>query len=415
MVFKREPQMICEFVDANGLHAYVVIDCTRYGQSIGGLRISEDLTLEEVKTLARAMTLKYSFIKRNMGGAKCGIILPKRCSLEQRTQILEAFGERASPILKNKIYTPWTDMNSSVKDIANVMKAAGRAFHGMSDSSYFTALTVASAVRAACEIQGINSSTASVVIEGFGNVGSHVAQELSKWGTKTVSVSTIEGAIYDKGGLDIEKLVDLRRKYGDKLVHYYGADFIEPKELLLEMEVDALIPCARTWTINTKNMNRIRAKMIVPGANVPLTEEAEEFLHQKGILPLPDFVCNIGGVFGTGLYDRGVQASRVHELIMKEFGLLVKELIFRCVKDNCMPSKVAQKIAEDNFKFLNRSMQKGERIKRYLDFLLYAGSRTHIIPSRVVGWIYYGKARRILTENITYLKGGPRNESRNTR
>ena len=408
MVFEREPQMICEFVDESvGLHAYLVIDSTRYGHSLGGFRILEDLTLEEVKALARAKTLKYSFLKRNMGGAKAGIVLPERCSPEQRTQILESFGRKLSPLLKNKIYIPWTEMNCSVKDIAIIMKSAGCAFKGVSDSSYFTALTVASAVKAACDIRGIDVSAASVVIEGFGKVGSKVGQELSKWGTKIVGVSTTEGAIYDDGGLEIDKLVELRKRYRGNLVRYYGdeAGFIEEKELLLEMDTDILIPCARPWTINAKNMNRIRAKMIVPSAHVPLTEEAEEFLHQKGILCLPDLACNTGGIFGTALYDSGVRTSEVHEFIMKEFGLLIKELIWRSVKDNRRPSEVAQKIAEDNFNSLDWSMQKRRRIKRYLGFGLRMGYRIHVIPQHVVAWVNYRNARRMLAENIKCLKG----------
>jgi glutamate dehydrogenase/leucine dehydrogenase len=406
MVFEREPQMICEFVDGDiGLHAYLVIDSTRNGHSCGGLRILEDLTLEEVKALARAMTLKYSFLKSNMGGAKAGIILPDGCTPEQRTQILEAFGRKASPILKNKLYIPWTDMNCSVEDIATIMKSASCGFSEMSDSSYFTALTMASAVKAACDVQGIDVSTASVAIEGFGNVGSNVGQELSRWGTKIVGVSTTKGAIYDNGGLDIEKLMELRKRYGDSMVHYYGAEFNEAKELLLEMDTDILIPCARPWTINPKNMNRIRAKMIVPGANVPLTEEAEEFLHKKGILCLPDFVCNIGGVLGTTLYDSGVRVSVVHDFIMKEFGLLVKELVWRSAKDNRRPSEVAQRIAEDNSNSLGWSMQKRRRVKRYLDFGLRMSYRIHVIPHRMVAWVRCREARRMLAENIKCLKG----------
>ena len=407
MVFEREPQMICEFVDGNvGLHAYLVIDTTRNGHSCGGLRILEDVTLEEVKALARAMSLKYGFLKRNVGGAKAGIVLPEGCTPKQRTQILVAFGRKLSPILKNKIYIPWTDMNSSVEDLATIMKSAGCGFKGMSDSSYFTALTVVSAVKAACEIQGIDISTASVAIEGFGNVGSNVGRELSRWGTKIVGVSTTKGAIYDNGGLDIEKLVELRKGYGNDLVRYYGngTGFTEAKELLLEMDADILIPCARPWTINAKNMNRIRAKMIVPGANVPVTEEAEEFLHKRGILCLPDFVCNSGGVFGTALYDSGVRTSEVHEFIMKEFGLLVKELICRSVKDNCRPSEVAGNIAEGNFNSLNWGYAKRGRIKKYLDFGLRMSYRTHVIPHWLVAWVYYRKVRRMLAENIKCIK-----------
>ena len=407
MVFEREPQMICEFVDESvGLHAYLVIDSTRHGHSCGGFRILEDVTLEEVKALARAMTLKYRFLNRNMGGAKAGIVLPEGCTPEQRTQILEALGRKLSPILKNEIYIPGTDMNCSVEDIATIMKAAGCAFEEMSDTSHFTAFTVVSAVKAACDIQDMDVSAASVVIEGFGKVGSNVGQELSKWGTKIVGVSTTEGAIYDKGGLEIDKLVGLRKRYGNDLVRYYGdeAGFIEAKELLLESETDILIPCARPRTINAKNVNRIRAKMIVPGANVPLTEEAEELLHKKGILCLPDFVCNIGGVFGTALYDSGVRTSEVREFIMNDFGLLVKELIWRSVKDNRRPSEVAQKIAEDKFNSLNLGMQKGRRLKRYFNFGLRMGYRIHVIPQRVVAWVRYREARRMIAENIRYLK-----------
>ena len=148
-------------------------------------------------------------------------------------------------------------------------------------------------------------------------------------------------------------------------------------------------------------MNRILAKMIVPGANVPLTEEAEEFLHKKGILCLPDFVCNGGGVFGTALYDSGVRTSEVHEFIMKEFGLLVKELIWRSEKDNRRPSEVAQKIAEGNFNSI--SMQKGWEIRRYFNFGLRMGYRIHVIPSRVKAWISYREARRMIAENISHI------------
>ena len=405
MVFEREPQMTCELIDESvGLRAYLVIDSTRNGHSCGGLRILEDVTLEEVKALARAMTLKYSFLKSNMGGAKAGIVLPDGCTPEQRTKILEAFGRKASPILKNKLYIPWTDMNCSVGDIATIMKSAGCGFKGMSDSSFFTALTVVSAVKAACDNRGIDISTASVAIEGFGNVGGNVGRELSRWGAKIVGVSTTKGAIYDNGGLDIEKLVELRKRYGNSLVRYFGAEFNETKELLLEMDTGILIPCARPWTISAKNMNRIQAKMIVPGANVPLTEEAEEFLHKRGILCLPDFVCNSGGVFGTALYDSGVRTSGVHEFIMKEFGLLVKELICRSVKDNCRPSEVAGNIAEDNFKSLNWGYAKRGRIKKYLDFGLRMSYRTHVIPHWLVAWVYYRKVRRMLAENIKCIK-----------
>ena len=198
--------------------------------------------------------------------------------------------------------------------------------------------------------------------------------------------------------------MELRKRYGNDLVRYYGAGFNEAKEILLEMDTDILIPCARPWTINAKNMNRIRAKMIVPRANVPLTEEAEELLHKKGILCLPNLVCNIGGIFGTGLYDSGIRAPVIQKFILKEFGLLVKELVWKSIKDNCRPSEVARKIAEDNFKSLSWGTQKGRRIKKYLALWLHTCHRIHVIPHWLEAWVYYRNARRILAENIRCLK-----------
>lgn len=364
----RTQPILHEFIDNSvGLHAYIVIDSLKNGNSCGGVRILDDVTVEEIKALARAMTFKYCFLKENMGGAKAGIILPKDCTHQQRTKILEAFGRNASFLLRKRTYIPWTDMNCSVDDIATIMNAAGCNFHGISDSAYFTALTVASAVKAACETNDIDMSTISVTIEGFGSVGMNLASELKKWGVKIIGVSTVKGALYDAGGLDINKLLKLRKQYKDDLVYHYGTECIERKELLLEMYTDILIPCARPWTINTTNMKKIKAKMIIPGANVPLTKEAEEFLHQKGVLCLPDFICNVGGVGGTGLYNAGNRIPRVQRFIMNEFGQLVKELILKSFKEHRLPSDIARSVAEKNCTVNIQGMQYKSYMKKFVN------------------------------------------------
>jgi glutamate dehydrogenase (NAD(P)+) len=358
--------IIHEFIDDTvGLHAYIVIDSLCNNTSCGGVRISEDLSLEEIKVLAQAMTKKYCFLKQQMGGAKAGINLPKQCSPEQRTKILEAFGQNASALLRKKTYIPWTDLNSSPEDIATLMNAAGCDFQGISDSSFFTALTVASAVKAACETKAMDFSKVSVIIEGFGEVGMNLASELDKIGVKIVGVSTINGALYDANGLDIKKLIELKKQYQDDFVQQYTTEQIIQKELLLEMNTDILIPCARTWSINKTNMKNIKAKIIIPAANVPLTKEAETYLHQKGILCVPDFICNLGGVFGTSLYDNRNSIPRIHCFIMDEYGQLIKDLLSTSMKKHCLPSEIAQGIAEKNCKIHNQRTQHNSWTKKF--------------------------------------------------
>jgi glutamate dehydrogenase (NAD(P)+) len=398
---KEQPEKfpnVHEYIDTSiGLHSYIVIDSVINGNSCGGIRISEDITLDEIKALAHAMTLKYCFLKASSGGAKAGIMLPKNCTPEQRKKILEAFGRNASSLLRERTYIPWTDMNSSVDDIAIIMKAAGCKFHEIPDSAYFTALTVVSAIKAACETKNIDISTITAIIEGFGVVGMNLAAELDNWGVKIVGVSTVKGAIYDADGLDINKLLELNKRYKDDFINYYGTESLERKELLLEMETDVLIPSARPWSINETNMKKIKAKMIVPSANLPLTRDAEEFLHQHRILCLPDFVCNLGGACGSILIKDGNHKKTVYHFIMKEFGQLVKEIIWKSTEEHCFPSEIAKKISEKNHNLngigaMNKSSA-NKLINKY--FLKVPG---------LSGWMSIQKQRRVFTDNIKYIK-----------
>jgi glutamate dehydrogenase (NAD(P)+) len=396
--------IIHEFIDDSvGLHAYIVIDSLCNNTSCGGLRISEDLSLEEIKVLAQAMTKKYCFLKQQMGGAKAGIILPKECSPEQRTKILETFGRNASVLLRKKTYIPWTDLNSSPEDIATLMNAAGCDFQGISDSSYFTALTVASAVKAACEIKAIDLSTISVIIEGFGEVGMNIAIELQNWGVTITGVSTIKGAIYDENGLDIKKVIELKKQYQDDFIQQYTNERLEHKGLLLEMDTDILIPCARTWCINKTNMKNIKAKIIIPAANAPLTTEAEEYLHQKGILCVPDFICNLGGVFGTSLYDNRNSIPKIHRFIMDEYGQLIKELILASQKKHCLPTEIARLIVEKNCKINNQRTQDNSSTKKASITLF--NTIIHLLRffPGLQPWITLQRQRKIFIENRKYM------------
>lgn len=295
-----EPQIVCEIVNKEiGLNAYLVIDSTIGNRSCGGVRIAEDISVDEVKALARAMTLKYGFLNYfyhfPMGGAKVGIIVPANCSIQKRQEMLWAFGQQLAPVLRSDIYTPWTDLNSSAEDMGVIRGAAGLEPATYNDSPYYTALTVLASITAACQFRGLSLQGMTVAIEGFGNVGTYLAQELVVLGVKVVALSNLMGAIYDENGLDIDALVRSRRDKGDAFILDYQTSMGIKKEELLTIEVDVLVPCARTWAINENNADNIKAKVIVPSANRPITDTAEEILWRKNILSVPDFVSNIGG------------------------------------------------------------------------------------------------------------------------
>jgi len=405
-VKKQEPgPIVHSFFDRSvGLQAFIVIDSLWNGQSYGGLRIAEDLTLDEVKALAHVMTLKYCFSRRRLGGAKAGIILPVNCTNQQKTRILEAFGLQASFLLKTKTFVPWTDLNSSVDDIALLMKSAGCDFLGITDSSYFTALSVVSAVKAACAQKQIDLDGCTVTIEGFGAVGMNIALELLRSGMKIIGVSTVKGALYDRAGLDVYQLIELKKQYCDAFVYHSPMQPLELKEELLEMNTDVLIPCARTWCINELNVDKIQASMIIPGSNVPLTKEAEGRVHQRGVLYLPDFLCNSGGVFGTSLYDQGNTTRIVHDFIMNEFGLVLKELIQESETTSRPPSTIARAILEENCQKWYKKPQRLQKLtnerREHLQKLL---SVQRYVP-RVQAWFSLQQQRRIFHEYIQCIQ-----------
>lgn len=323
-----DPQMICELRDRSvGLEGWVVIDSMGRGGACGGIRIAEDVTLEEVMALARAMTLKYRFLDVvPLGGGKGGIVRPPGCTEDQLRQILEAFGRQAAPLLQQGIYRPWTDMNSGPAQLNAIRAAAGLPPRQWPESGYYTALSVVAALRAACDVSGRPVRGLTVALEGFGKVGGALARELDQLGATIVAVSTVKGARYDPRGLDVPHLLQLRSRA--------GADFITEapgerlaREALLELPVDVLVPGARPWTIHAGNAGRIQARLIVPAANVPVTEDAKPVLAARGHQLLPDFACNAGGVLGSHLRTHGLADDAIRGVLLDDFRLRIAHML----------------------------------------------------------------------------------------
>jgi glutamate dehydrogenase/leucine dehydrogenase len=316
------------------LNSFLVIDSLGPGGACGGIRITEDLTAEEVVALARTMTLKYRFLGViPVGGAKAGIAMPSDLRLEQREKILEAFGRQAAPLLKNRIYNPWTDMNTGPRELNQVLAGAGLPPRRWPDSGYYTALTVTAALKAVCEAREIGMNGLTACVEGFGNVGGHVVRELHQLGVRVVGISTAEGAVYDSEGLDVPTLLRLRPIHAARVIHYAAGSRLS-RESLLELPVDVLIPAAAAWTINSKNADKIKCRVIVPAANIPVSEEAKEVLSRSDTRLLPDFVCNSGGALGSYLESCGMEPGKIRQILLGDFKFAVKNLISQGELDN---------------------------------------------------------------------------------
>jgi glutamate dehydrogenase (NAD(P)+) len=345
----RSDQLLIHFENGVGYDfGYVVIDSILNNTSSGGVRITEDISLEEIKAMAAEMTLKYNFIGLNRGGAKSGIKIPDNTSSKDRKKLLAEFGRRLGPIMRAGIYYPGRDMNCSEEDLSLIYKGAGFSLGKVTDTSFFTAISLENAVMACKEVYGFKDPV-KVAIEGFGSVGRFLAERLNPEAFHIVGVSTRNGAIYRQEGLSLDMLLEYKKEYGDDFVlKFKDAEKIEKKKVL-HLDVDILIPCARTWSINEDNVNNIKSRLIVPGANVPYTDGALEILHKKGTVCLPGFVCNSGGVYGSSMFDRRITLKKIELLSETYFKRAIRALLVKSNELQISPVNLAVMIAKMRF------------------------------------------------------------------
>lgn len=410
------PQLTIQVADEElGLLGYLVIDCLLGGRACGGVRMTTDVTLDEIAHLARAMTLKFGFINTgSMGGAKAGIIIPESLSPTERSRILATFGRNLGPLIRGGVFAPGEDMGTSYEDLLLLKQAAGLGVKSKVEegkrSAYFTSLTVFVAAERLANGLGLKLADCSVAIEGFGKVGSAVAELFSEVGAKIVAISTVDGGLYNLKGLDVKELIMLKEKVGDGVVKNYTKGEAIEKEKLLALDVDILIPCAGAWTINSRNVNELKAKMVVPGANIPVTADAEQTMFKMGIRYLPDFVCNCGGILGLNLEWRGFNEQDIKRIIHQEFHGKVSRIIEFAQRRDLCPADVARDISNRNVrKMEDREKEKSNRGIMYIVsrvrqkglkniFLQIAGDayRLNLIPKGLLRPLAYEHVRNML-------------------
>jgi glutamate dehydrogenase/leucine dehydrogenase len=360
------PQLVVIAEDkSTGLLGYVVVDDTINGHACGGLRMHSKLTIDELKTLARSMTLKYGFTGMAQGGAKAGIVMAQDIQGERKQELIKRFAQIISPLLKSKHYITGPDMNTTQDDIDFMLKSIGMRIPNPRrntghKSGFYTALGVMVGIEAAAEYKKMKISNCRVAIEGFGSVGSALAYLLvTRKGSKVIAISTSKGAIYEEKGLDIMKLITLRNKHGDDVVNVYKEATTIDKSELLTLDVDILSPCAIYHTINMNNVNEIKASIICAGANNPATRDAEEKLFKKSILSVPFFMINCGGVLGNKIEVTGVSDLFIEGFIRNKIFNHIIDVIKKADETNNSMLSIAENYSIRNFNEMKSRDNKG--------------------------------------------------------
>jgi glutamate dehydrogenase (NAD(P)+) len=335
-----------------GLRAIVVIDNVAAGPAIGGTRMAPDVTVTECFRLARAMTLKNAACSLRHGGAKSVIFGDPRMPAPEKERLIRAFATAIAPLVE---YIPGPDMGTDETAMAWIQDEIGRAvglpaeIGGIPlDEIGATGFGVAVAAEIAAPFAGVSLEGARVVVQGFGAVGEHAARFLARKGARLVGVADINGAVSAPDGLDIEALTALKRM-GKSVVEYRPARVI-PGEALVALPCDIWIPAARPDVLRADNVERLACKLVVQGANVPVTKDAERRMFERGVVSVPDFIANAGGVIAAAAeYGGGVEAT-AFAAITEKVGRNTRLTLERSREMRVSPLEAATKLAVDRLR-----------------------------------------------------------------
>ncbi|MCK5096026.1 MAG: Glu/Leu/Phe/Val dehydrogenase [Candidatus Pacebacteria bacterium] len=280
------------------------------GPTKGGLRFHPEVNLEEVKTLAFLMALKSALVGIPFGGAKGGIEVDVReLSGKELERLSRGFIREAHPFIGERVDIPAPDVNTDEKIMGYMVdeysKIKGEFVPGVVTGKPIllggslgrteaTALGGSYVLNKYLETIKKEPKDTSVVIQGFGNVGSNIARILHDDGFKILAISDVNGAIYKKEGLDIKEIFSMQTENG-VIPNVKKVNKLTNKEML-ELDCDVLIPAALSHQIMADNAGNIKAKIILEMANEPVAPNADTILRKKGITVIPDVLANAGGV-----------------------------------------------------------------------------------------------------------------------
>jgi glutamate dehydrogenase (NAD(P)+) len=330
-----------------GLRGVLVVDNVACGPSIGGLRLAPEVSTVECFRLARAMTLKNAAAGLPHGGGKSVLYGDPRMPRERKQQLVRAFAHA----LRNETdYIFGPDMGTDEGCMAWVKDEIGRSVGlpaalggipldeiGATGWGIWHAAAVA-APRCKIEIAG-----ARVVIQGFGAVGKHAARFLADHGAILVAASDSRGTIANPDGLSVAGLIGLRDA-GKSVCDFAGGRVLD-RDAALDVECDIWIPAARPDVVREDNVHRLRTRLVLQGANIPFTAGAEQALHDRGVLVVPDFIANAGGVICAAMEYHGATAATAFAAIEEKIRTNTEMVLEAATAQRVPPRRAALDLA----------------------------------------------------------------------
>ena len=346
-----------------GLEGFLVVDNTALGAGKGGIRMTPDVTVKEVARLARTMTWKNALAGIPFGGAKAGIVW-KGGTDEQKREMIQHFAKELKPLMPKK-YIAGPDVGTGEKEMAwfvsatkiwrsatgkpaNLcMKVFGKKGEkcGIPHEFGSTGWGVAQATKTIADILSLDIKKTTVAIHGFGNVGTFAFTYLTHMGANVVAIADKDGAIYSEKGLDpvlIKDIIKQKKPVGE---YRAGAKKITD-EGFWKLPVDILIPASVTDVINEKNKKDIKAKIIVEAGNIPMQENIEDELFKKGIIIVPDFVANAGGVISSYAEYRGYNPKQMFKTVRDKIIVTTNLVMKKSIEKGINPRQVAMELAK---------------------------------------------------------------------
>lgn len=290
---------------------YRVVHNANLGPSKGGIRYSMDVNLDEVKALAAWMTWKCAVVGIPYGGGKGGIKCdPRKLSKGELERLTRVYTDLMVSVFGPDKDIPAPDMGTGQQEMAWIMDEYSKLV-GYSSPAVVTGKPlvlggslgrveatgrgVMVSTRAALGKLGISPVGTTCAVQGFGNVGSISAKLLAMQGMKVLAISDVSGGYYNPEGIDVEAAIKYRDGNNGTLEGFKGGSKVTNEELL-ELDVTVLVPAAMEDQITEHNADKIKAKLIVEGANGPTSASADDILNKKGIMVVPDILANAGGV-----------------------------------------------------------------------------------------------------------------------
>jgi glutamate dehydrogenase/leucine dehydrogenase len=332
-----------------GLKAIVVIDNVAAGPAIGGIRMAPDVSLEECFRLARAMTLKNAAAGLSHGGAKSVILANPAMPVDAKEVLVRAFAQAIKPLSD---YIPGPDMGTNETAMAWIRDEGGQCaglpkeLGGIPlDEIGATAFGLVACADVAKDRLHMPLEGARVAMQGFGAVGKNAASFFAERGSILVAAADFSGAVHDPGGLDLAALID-HVESGGKICDFKGGEPLQ-RDSIVGVDCDILVPAARPDVIRADNQATVKAKLIVPGANIGVTERAEASLYKRGVLCVPDFIANAGGVICAAVEYSGGTSKQAFQTIDEKIRSNTAKMLERTKRDKILPRVAAVMMARE--------------------------------------------------------------------